>query len=202
LGITYPLLDSIDLYHPVSLLPGKKYWYIINMLKLFMNKNGNATALLMFVVVSLFLIFLVPAPERFEEESLADEEEDPIDEPEVEPEAVSAATPVDNIPPPEAETNMAPANPALLDQPSALQGTPAAAPVVTPPVIPVTPAAPMQPQAPVVIQPNQRRIVGGVPVQENLSMVPISTNQPSPIVAEMEDGRRVVLMIPASIKNA
>ena len=172
------------------------------MLKLFMNKNGNATALLMFVVVSLVLIFLVPAPERFEEEPPTVEEEDPSDEPAVEPEAVAAATPVENIPPPEAETNMAPANPALLDQPSALQGTPAAAPVVTPPVIPVTPAAPMQPQAPVVIQPNQRRIVGGVPVQENLSMVPISTNQPSPIVAEMEDGRRVVLMIPASIKNA
>ncbi len=178
------------------------------MLKLFMNKNGNATALLMFVVVSLVLIFLVPAPERFEEEPQPDEAQDPAatepaaGEPAVEPEAVAAATPVENIPPPEAETNLAPANPALLKQPSALQGTPAAAPVVTPPADPVTPAEPMQAQAPVVIQPNQRRIVGGVPVQENLSMVPISTNQPAPIVAEMEDGRKVVLMIPASIKNA
>ena len=178
------------------------------MLKLFMNKNGNATALLMFVVVSLVLIFLVPAPERFEEEPQPDEAQAPATaepvagEPAVEPEAVAAATPVENIPPPEAETNLAPANPALLKQPSALQGTPAAAPVVTPPADPVTPAEPMQAQAPVVIQPNQRRIVGGVPVQENLSMVPISTNQPAPIVAEMEDGRKVVLMIPASIKNA
>jgi preprotein translocase subunit SecD len=187
------------------------------MLKLFMNKNGNATALLMFVVVSLVLIFLVPAPERFEEEPQPGEAQapaatDPAADPAtaepaagesaVEPEAVAAATPVENIPPPEAETNLAPANPALLKQPSALQGTPAAAPVVTPPADPVTPAEPMQAQAPVVIQPNQRRIVGGVPVQENLSMVPISTNQPAPIVAEMEDGRKVVLMIPASIKNA
>lgn len=169
------------------------------MLKLFMNKNGNATALLIFVVVSLVLIFLVPAPERFEEESLLGEKQDPaavpVVTPTVEPEAIAAATPVENIPPPEAETNLAPANPTLSEQPAALQGTPAAAPVVTP-------ATPMLEQAPVVIQPNQRRIVGGVPVQENLSMVPISTNQPAPIVAEMEDGRKVVLMIPASIKNA
>ena len=173
------------------------------MLKLFMNKNGNATALLMFVVVSLVLIFLVPAPERFEEEPQPDEAQDPtavpaadpVATPTVEPEAIAAATPVENIPPPEAETNLAPANPTLSEQPAALQGTPTAAPVVTP-------ATPMLEQAPVVIQPNQRRIVGGVPVQENLSMVPISTNQPSPIVAEMEDGRKVVLMIPASIKNA
>lgn len=160
------------------------------MLKLFMNKNGNATALLMFVVISLVLIFLVPAPERFEEEPQEEEEEDPLDDGEIEEDQTVVE---EESVAPEAETNMAPADPVISEQPGSIQGTPAAAPVID---------IPMQAQAPMVIQPNQRRILGAVPVQENLPTVAISTNQPSPVIAETEDGKKVVLMIPASIKNA
>ena len=169
------------------------------MLKLFMNKNGNATALLMFVVISLVLIFLVPAPERFEEEPQEEEdieiEEDPLDDGEIEEDQTVVE---EESVAPEAETNMAPADPVISEQPGSIQGTPAAAPVIDIP----SPAALMQAQAPMVIQPNQRRILGAVPVQENLPTVAISTNQPSPVIAETEDGKKVVLMIPASIKNA
>ena len=173
------------------------------MLKLFMNKNGNATALLMFVVVSLVLIFLVPAPERFEDEPQEEEdveiEEEPLDDGEIEEDQVVVE---EESVAPEAETNMAPADPVISEQPNSIQGTPAAAPALDITPEPISPAGPMQAQAPVVIQPNQRRIVGAVPVQENLPMVAVSTNQPSPVIAETEDGKKVVLMIPASIKNA
>ena len=160
------------------------------MLELFMNKNGNATALLIFVVVSLILIFLVPAPEGFEDEpeESMEEEEESVEE-EEEPMEEEAQVEVEEPLAPEAQTNMAPANLTVSEQPSALQATPAAAPIIE-----------VAPQP--LMQPNQRRIVGGVPVQENLSMVPISTNQPKPIIAETEDGKKVILMIPASIKNA
>ena len=172
------------------------------MLKLFMNKNGNATALLIFVVVSLVLIFIVPAPERFEDEPQEEPEDDgeieeePTDDGEIEEEPTDdgeieedQVVDEEESVAPEAETNMAPANPVISEQPASIQGTPAAAPVID------TPSS-------AVIQPNQRRIVGAVPVQENLPMVGFSTNQPSPVIAQTEDGKRVVLMIPASIKNA
>ena len=177
------------------------------MLNLLMNKNKNATPLLIFVVVSLILLLFVPAFEGFEnppqdataaaaektpsEASSETSSEAPSEASSEAPsEASSEASSVESVAgaAPVAETNLAPANPSLANKPSALQGTPAAAPVVTlPPVAASAPAAP----------PTQ--ITGGAPAQENLPMVPISA---APIIAKTSDGKKVILMIPASIKNA
>ena len=120
-----------------------------------MNKNKNATPLLIFVVVSIILLLFVPAPEGFEEQP------DPIQGDDESEETVAVADPVEG---------------------TAVEGTPAAEPQLLPVVAATAPI-----------------ISGPEPDRENIDMTPVSA---SPITTEPKSGKNVILMIPASVKNA